>query len=115
MRPILAVFALFACCISPLGAQEIDKKALREALQLPSVYLQLVTATSSIPVWPAPNVKGGIAELVKAMEGNANDAERYQRLSDLYAEARDKKASAVASAKAVELYRQRVNADPSNG
>jgi tetratricopeptide (TPR) repeat protein len=117
MRTGLAVLATWALLATAARAQGPDKEKLRAAAQLPSVSFKVnFLATDGLfPDEPHPNVPAKIAKLEKEMCGDATDAERYERLGDLYAEVRDSARCRAAYDKAVPLYRQQAADRPKDG
>ncbi|HWG42125.1 MAG TPA: tetratricopeptide repeat protein, partial [Gemmataceae bacterium] len=97
-------------------AGTINKPKLRKLAELPAITITSVIRFSTTYGYSfnqeKPNAVAEIARLRKQLKGDASDAERYQRLSLLYAKADRTKESDEASAKAVALCRQQVREHP---
>jgi tetratricopeptide (TPR) repeat protein len=119
MRTGLAVLATWALLATAARAQGPDKDKLRAAAQLPisaSININLVEGMGSfVQQPPHPNVSAEIGNVEKELRGDVTDAERYERLGDLYAEAKDTGRSRGAYDKAVALYRQQAADRPKDG
>jgi tetratricopeptide (TPR) repeat protein len=102
-----------------LLAGEPDRVKLRQAPRLPSAEASVGVVWDSgrgfslpgEPADPGPEIDG----LRKAMTGDASDAERYHHIAELYGRRKDEPRAREAGGRAIELYRQRVNAEPNNG
>ncbi len=112
-RIALAVLLLLT---GRVGAGEIDKAKLRKLAELPTVTVVAGVGFSTTSGFTfndeKPDPAAEIVRLRKQLQGDATDAERYQRLGLLYHKIDQKKASEEAYAKAVALCRRQVREHP---
>ncbi|MHB8523446.1 MAG: tetratricopeptide repeat protein [Limisphaerales bacterium] len=116
---------LLATAVSSLGAAlETGKTRLLRLVQLPHVDASVAVGfnpafgfflASDDQKPDATEIAEGIAALKKEVTGESADAARYERLGDLYSVSDDSTNAHLAYAKAVALYRKRVEQQPENG
>lgn len=110
---------MFMTLSASAAAAEFDRAKLRELAQLPTLTFLFGVGVNSedgvVLMGEKVDAPAEIAVLLKQMKGDASDAERYQRLARLHAMQQQKDEGKQARAKATELYRQRVQAEPKNG
>jgi len=115
---MIAGWALLAVFASPAAGQEIDKKKLRETLQLPTVNLNvkygISPTTGLIDLGNERDKKKEIATLQQKLQSKADAAELYYELAVLFEDDGNIAESKKAIARAVELYRQKIKAEPGN-
>jgi Tfp pilus assembly protein PilF len=116
MRSAVALFVLgFPTC---LFAAEVDRARLRQAACLPVIEAMIDLRVDEegfhVP-GDTPDVRPEIDKLLRALTGDASDAERYHLLANLYARQKDTSREQEARKKAIELYRQQLRAQPNNG
>ncbi len=118
--------ALAAILAGAQVAPAANKEKLRYGLRLPQLNLVTGFALSADGVIIAAEAEADdgeettdvLAEAVaieKTMTGNSQDAERYGKLSKLYARAKEPVKARRARDRAIALYRQRLEAEPDNG
>lgn len=97
-------------------AAEVNKVRLRELADLPTINVTAGIGFSTIYGFSfndaKPDPEAEIARLRKQLQGDASDAERYQRLGLLLAKTDHKKESDEAYARAVALCREQVREHP---
>lgn len=120
MRTAVTVL-LTAMIAGATAAQPVDRQKLRQAAQLPPMPLPIRFGLEFSPAsgfqlsWERFDVPKETAALQKAIQGDANDAERYHRLGQLFRERNDARRARAAFSMAVSLYRQRLKARPRSG
>ena len=119
MRTWMLTVSLLVGLAHCSAAQPINRPKLREAAERPREnftfgigFTQNHFMLNSDKPLDNPTQ---IAELLKQMKGNATDAERYERLSRLYAEQDNKGREKAAKDKAIELLRQHLKSHPNDG
>jgi len=119
MRLFLLILVAGLGCYG--AAPETGAKKLREVVRLPTIDFAFSLKFQSGNGWTLSVVgaeedsSAEIATLRKELRGDISDAERFTRLKELYAKANDKTNSQAAAAKALELWRRRVELQPDNG
>ncbi len=95
---------------------ELDK--LRQIASLPPMHISLILFVDQHDgfLFPGkePETDSQISQLRGALRGDDTDADRYYRLGQLHENKWDKQGANEAYTKAVELYRQKVRAEPEN-
>jgi tetratricopeptide (TPR) repeat protein len=98
------------------SAHAVNKDRLRAAVELPRVFVSAGICLNSLGVFVFDGQRDDhtaeMARLRKAMKGDTNDAERWQRLALLYGDQGNEAQSDEAQRKAVSLYRERLKARP---
>src|SRR6266704_3983356 len=100
------------------AAPETGAKKLREVVRLPTIDFSFNLMFQSGSGWTlsvvgaAEDSTAEITSLRKELKGDLSDAERFKRLTGLYAKANDKTKLQTAAGKASELWRRRVELQP---
>ncbi|HZZ78646.1 MAG TPA: hypothetical protein VFE62_09015, partial [Gemmataceae bacterium] len=112
----LAIVLVFFCVASRGECQPVDAKKLCELIRLPKGSMTLGFGINSrrgfVLSGESVDHSAEIAALEKALCGDAMDAERYYRLSELYDQTEKRR---QADAKAAVLFRKQLQEDPHNG
>jgi tetratricopeptide (TPR) repeat protein len=102
----------------PAAGRAVDKKRLQELLYFPAVEfgmnLQYYADTGVVLKGAKPDYSREIAQLRKAMLGDARDAERYHRIARLYSVMNAEAESDKAFVQAEKLYRERLKRQPND-
>jgi tetratricopeptide (TPR) repeat protein len=118
MRTRIIVLVLVATIASRVAAQQVDKEKLRKLARFPSMSfefrLNFVAHSEFAAAEQKPKTEE-IAALQKEMKGDASDAERYQRLGELYLRLEDSVRAQESFVKAADLYRRQVESKPNDG
>ncbi len=119
MRKRFDISVLVLGCTLVSAARAVDKEKLRAAVELPHVAMMGGVGFSSLGdfvfMGEQTDHTAEIARLHKAMQDNPSDAERWQRLADLYDAQGNKAQSEKAERKAIALYRERLKVHPRDG
>jgi tetratricopeptide (TPR) repeat protein len=119
MRTGLTVLVTLVLLAPAVCAQGPNKGKLRELARLPAVTIKagIVEHLDQFFLRERPHhdVPAEITKLEKEMRGDACDAERYEKLGDLYTEANDTARAEAAYDKAVVLYRKQAADRPQDG
>lgn len=119
MKLPLAMLGILTVAGGRGPAQEIDRGRVRQAITMPAVTVhwgyQANTRDGFALVGKTRDAWGELAALRKAIRGDASDAERHDQIGDLLSQLGEKAASQEAYTRAVDLYRQRVQARPDDG
>ncbi|HZZ81044.1 MAG TPA: hypothetical protein VFE62_21260, partial [Gemmataceae bacterium] len=112
----LAIVLVFFSFASRGECQQVDAKKLCELIRTPKgsmlIGIGFNTQRGFVIAGESTDHSAEIAALEKALCGDAMDAERYYRLSELYD---DEDKCKQASAKAADLFWKQLQADPRNG
>lgn len=118
MRSGLVVFVALALAGRATG-QSVDYAKLRKAARLPHISVTsgigFNCAGKLIVAGEPSDPRAEIAALETALQGDSSDALRYWRLGTLYASLKHEETSNKAHARALALYRQRLEREPDNG
>ena len=120
MRPGLVLSLLLLAALAAQGVTpEVGKDKLRRLVKLPTIAFEAewkFDPERGFTLGSAEkDARAQIADLRSGLKRDMSDAEAYESLADLYASISEYKNAGIAWARAVELYRQRVELQPDNG
>src|SRR5262245_53239671 len=115
-------FALSVCVLVVTGAAvagDVDKARVRQLIQLPRVTALGGIGFDGAGRFTAPGdldeAPNEIAALQQALSKDADNAEHWARLAELYGQTHKKELGEEAQKKALALFRQRAAASPEDG